>query len=467
VSEIWPLSAVLPAATPQPLTNGDHPVPVGRARWRLTLHQRQWNATTTLDDTMLAEITTARSRQLSHDLNKPAELRFSLDGRDPAAALVQEFSTDVMAWRWDEQTGADICVGRFIIDQSQDTITEQADTVNFVGHSYEAMLAQRLMTADTTRYGSPDPSVDQDTIVNNLVGMAKSTSSSGGAGQSASMDIQTGAVTPQPTPVSFVPGSYLPLDVALCFSSGDTGRPLSGQLRDRTYRGGQQIGSAISDLAAVINGFDYDVIPGARVGLNVDQLRIFYPYQGVLRSQPALVYGPTVSTISRSVNAATFGNYWRIVGNNQSSAETDPQVFAERWDSEVNNTTVVPTGLWMKSDNSANSADVSTQSTLNAATEGKLDGAAAVIPAYTLGLAPGAYSWGNPNLGDEVPLVIHAGRLNIGGGDDPVYVRVVSIAYDIQDNGYEAVTLGVGQPLITFHDMLRRLGSSIDALTRR
>src|SRR5262249_6561565 len=116
-------------------------------------------------------------------------------------------------------------------------------------------------------------------------------------------DLRTRATTGQApaagTP-SFAPGSFLPLDVVRVNADGSARAALSGQLRDRTYTGGSVVGSLISDLSAVINGFDFDIQPAADVD-GIDHLRVWYPSRGVSRNDLALVYGSTVSALTRSV----------------------------------------------------------------------------------------------------------------------------------------------------------------------
>src|SRR5262252_9615365 len=79
------------------------PPPIERGRWRLTLHERQFAQALSYQDTIITEISGARSRQLSQEYNKAATFTFALNGTSAAARLVKELMTDVVAWRWDEQ----------------------------------------------------------------------------------------------------------------------------------------------------------------------------------------------------------------------------------------------------------------------------------------------------------------------------------------------------------------------------
>jgi hypothetical protein len=406
-------------------------VPVGRGQWRLLSAQRPF-AAQAWTDLATGELAQARSRRLEQKWNAPATLSFAVDGRADAAAAIAELQTDVIALRWDDQTGRDIPVFRGPVTQSQDTLSEQAHTVTFTCHDYSALLWRRLLTATVTY-----TQIDQDTIVAGLLNRAVATSSSSGT--------------------SLTPGSYLPLTVYQRNPDGSA-RSVSGQKRDRTYYPNSQIGQLFDDLSKVQGGFDWDVAP-AYANPSYDGLRIFYPYQGVVRTAPALVYGSTVATVSRSINSGDYGNYVRVVGNNGSSDPNAPQLFAEAWNPDANDITRIPIGLWMHDENAA---DVSVQATLNDKAAGDLAQSGIVVPNYTIGLRPGAYSWGNPNMGDVVPLVIQAGRLNVN-----TTIRVLGITFDVGDDGQEDVTLTVGRPTTTLAGLLAEPVQDTAALTRR
>lgn len=425
------LAAAGPAVSPP----GTFPVPSGRGRWRLLLMARQF-AAQAFAVSAVAELASARSRRLELTWNQPAKLSFTVDGRSDAAAAVVELQTDVLAQRWDDQTGADFAVFRGVVAQSEDQLTEQEHTVNFTCQSYDAMLARRLFTTTYTVTQR-----DQDNIVVDFLAAASAARSSAGA--------------------SFAPGSYLPLVAQSVNPDGSNRAGLSGQLRDRTYLPSTEIGQSLTDLAAVINGFDFDVLPiGGPGGSPVaDLLRIFYPYQGVTRSAPALVYGSTVSSLTRTINSADYANYWRVIGNNGSSDANAPQLFAEAYSADANDVTRIPIGLWMGHDDAS---DVTIQSTLNDKAQGDLALNGLVVPTYTLTLRPGAYSAGNPNMGDVLPLVVQAGRLNV-----TTTVRVLGIVFDIGDDGQEDVTLTVGRPAVTLPQLLKGPVRDTAALTRR
>ena len=408
---------------------GGYPIPGYRGRWRLTLHQRAFTPKT-LAQTIIAELADARSRQLTQAWNTPATLTFALDGHSQPAGLISELEHDVVAWRWDDLTGIEQPVFRGPVTHSEDQITEQSHVVTFTCHDYLAVLARRLLTATYTVTAR-----DQDLIAGDLLALASSVSTSSGT--------------------SLSPQSFLPVNL---FSANPNGtlRGLSGHTRDRTYYGSQNVGQAIDDLAKSVYGFDYDVAPSAVD--DHDSLRIFYPQQGVTRTEGiALQYGSTVANLTRTVDSAAYANYVRVLGNN-TSANPTPQFFSEAWDSTATSL-ATPVGLWMAA---ADAPDATVQSALDDKAAGDLGLDAILVPSYTLGLAPGAYTWGNPKMGEVVPLIVNSGRLNVNTS-----VRVLGIAYTIGDDGQEDVTLTVARPRPTLAGLFNKADRNIKALARR
>jgi hypothetical protein len=429
-----------------------HPIPEGRGRWRFTLHNRSY-VDTNWSASMIAELSSAYSRSVTQAWDSPAQAQFSIDGRDPAAAFIQELQCDIMAWRWNDLPGAlwstyrgcDVPVFRGVITQSEDEVSEQAHTVTFTAHDYLSMMDRRFFTLPTTYTG-----LEQDTLVANLAALAVNVTSA--------------------SPVqNFAPGSYLPIGVRPVGPDG-TARGASTQLRDRVYPAGAPLLQTLDDLAKVINGFDYDLIPAQLAGdIGMAQppgmawrdiIRVFYPYQGVQRFDCPLEYGSTVAAFTRSVSSGDYANYWRVIGQAPSgSADGTPPMFSETWNSDSNNVTVIPIGLWMDTDNAA---DVTLQTTLNQKAQGDLAQAGIVHASYTLTMAPGAYVWGKPNMGDICPVILKSGRLHVNDN-----IRVLGITYNIGDDGQEDVNITVGRPTRTLTQLFTQADRDADALTRR
>ena len=405
-------------------------VPPGRGRWRLHLQARQFGPAAR--SAPLAELTSARSRRLEQTYNAPAQLTFTLSGRSPDAAALAELRSDVVATRWDEITGRDVIAFRGIVAQTEDQISEQEHTVTVTCHDYAKMLERRLLTGSWAF-----TQLEQDEIVRELIALASSVTTSAGAG--------------------FGAGSYLPLVAAPVNPDGSARVTPSGQLRDRAYLGNQKLDEALSNLAAVINGFDYDVAPyGAGTA---DALRVFYPYQGVQRFDMALVYGSSVSALTRTVNSGDYANYWRVLGQ----GTEDAQVFSEATNADAVDVTVSGLGLWQSGDNAS---DVTIQSTLDDKAHGDLAASSILTPSYTVTMRPGAYTWGSPNMGDVVPLVVRSGRLDVTP-DTGGWLRVVGLAFAISDDGDENVGITVGRPVRTLTQLINAPVADVNALARR
>ena len=437
-----------------------YPIPPGRGRWRRTLHRRAFTATD-WPAAILGQLDSARSCQLVQAWDTPAQLTFTMDGRDPAAALIAELQCDVMAWRWDDQpgaiysseVGADVPVFRGVVAQAEDEVSEDAHTVNFTAHDYVSMLGRRY-TPQALTYTQ----TDQDTLAANFAALAVNPLAADGQ--------------------SFAPGGYLPLVTVPVNGDGTQRAAPSGQLRDRTYTAGTPLDQMLDDLAKVLGGFDYDLITAqqaADIGLRYsttmnyrDVIRIFYPAQGVQRLDCPLEYGSTVSSLTRSVDSGDYANYVRVFGSAPTgAADGTPPLFSEAWDSNANNTNVVPVGLWEEIDNAS---DVTVQATLDQKARGDLalagitytETSTVVTPSYTLAMRPGAYRWGAPNMGDTCPLIVRSGRLDVVSS-----IRVLGLTYAIGDDGQEDVTLTVGRPARPLSALFTQADRDTDALTRR
>lgn len=449
-----------------------YPIPAGRGRWRLTLHSRVFVDQSSSQPTPMAELSSARSRRLEQNWGQPAQLSFTIDGRAPEAALIRELQTDVIAWRWDDQPGAtyytpfgcDRPLFRGVITQTEDEVTEQSHVTNVVCTDYLAMMGRRIFTTSPTL-----TQTDQDTLVSQFVNLSVNPQTSLGAG----------GIGP---PVTFQPGGYLPIMPQIVNPDGTQRSALSGVLRDRNYVAGADMLTSLDDLSKVIGGFDYDIIPTQLAGIlglppggmpgwpagptsSRDRLRIFYPYQGVQRFDVPLVYGSTISAFTRTVASGDYANYWRVIGDAPpNSPDGTPPMFSEQWNSDANNVTVNPVGLWMETDNAA---DVNIQATLDQKAQGDLAWTGVLTggispSSYTLTMRPGAYRWGAPNMGDICPVIIRTGRLNLSDN-----IRVLGIAYNIGDDGDEDVELTISRPTRTLTQLVTQADRDADALTRR
>jgi len=418
--------------TVAPLAYPPNPLPWYRGGlWHLTLHSRPFTDTQ-FSQTAIMRLDDAHGRQLTQKWNTAAQLQFSIDGHSQAAAAIAELRTEVVAWRYDDMTGSDVPVFRGVITQSEDQLSEQVHTVTITCHDYLAVMDRRFFPGPSPYTGN----MQQDGWVNTFVTNAGGTNAT-----------------------SRGTAAYLPLAAAYRNPDGSQRTMLAGAggtMRQRTYQGGQSYLVALDDMAKVIGGFDYDCLPymyGAW-----DYVRVFVPVQGITRTDPGLVYGESVVSLTRSVNSADYGNSWLCIGNNGSSDPNVPQYQGTAQNTAATDPTQ-GVGLWQSQDNAS---DVNDLQTLSDKANGDLLMYGQLVPAYTVALRPDWYHWNKVNMGDVVPLVVQSGRLNVS-----TTVRIMGITYDIGDDGEENVSLDVGRPTRDLVDLLNTQQQDVLALTRR
>lgn len=206
----------------------------------------------------VAELTEARSRRLDFALDDDAKCGWTLPGRHPQTALVDEMETDVLVAR----DGIALFRGR--INASDDSISPNVHTCTFSAVDYRGMLARRIIwPGSTTAFAA----TDQANIAARLI--------------SDSQALGTLGISTTVTP--------------------------TGILRDRTYDVGSTIGDLIASLGRAINGFEWDISPTLA-------LRIFYPARGSSSVAFVAEYGRNVSDVRRTVASGDFANSIRFSG---------------------------------------------------------------------------------------------------------------------------------------------------------
>jgi hypothetical protein len=426
---------------------GTYPVPAGRGRWRLTLHNRTYTPTP-WTASILAELPEARNRKLTLAWNKPATFSADVDGNRPAARYVAELGTELVAWRWDDTTGADVAYFRGPITASQDAVDTQSHTLTLNATDYLALLARRIFTTPT----AAPYTADQDNCIGSITYAA-------GAGAASSSG------------TGFSPAGYLPLYPGDLGQGNTSVNPdgtarVSGSTVSRTvtYQGNTVCLTALEDLSKLAGGFDFDVAPfektvAGSTNQTYDALRIFYPRQGVTRTTPALYFPGNVTALTRQVTSADLSNYWRTLGNNQQTGQNALQVYGEAWTADAQGGQAGAPGLWMTPDQSS---DQITPTLLSAAAQGSLNIYSVLMPTYTLTLAPNSYYRGAFSMGDTLPLIVQSGRLNVN-----TTVRVMGLSFEPNDDGDEIVTLTVGRAPTSLVDILGAQAADIRALSRR
>jgi hypothetical protein len=407
------------------------PVPTGRSRWHLTLHRRLFAFSSA--SSIIGDLADARNRKLVQVLNGPAVLTFDIDGKSESARLIAELATDVIAWRWDENAGADVPMFHGLIGAAVDTLDEQSHTVAVTATDYLAMWSRRMWNGGAALTIGP---LDQDSLVSSLAGYAGQPYAAKGDG------------------TKFGAAAWLPLDIAYANPDG-SGRGVSGVTKTLTIQGGSDIFTMFDNLAHTANGFDYAVVPVGDAKTYGDALTIYFTQQGVTRTT-VLNYPGNITALTRTLASSDYANYWRTIGNNQSSDATAAQLFGEASTPDAFNLTV---GTFQTGDQDS---DMYATAYLGQIAQGRLNIGSILQPTYTLTLRPGWYYRGAVNMGDTVTLVVQSGRLNVHTA-----LRVVGITYEPTDDGVELVTLTVGRSPITVANLLTAQQRDVAALARR
>jgi hypothetical protein len=324
---------------------------------------------------VFAETATARSRSLTWRLVGANQAAFVLDGRGTEAALITELEDDLVVLH--SAIAEPVFRGR--IGMVQDTISPDVHTVSYTCLDYSEILRRRLvLEGDSLLHLN----TAQDTIAWNLI-----------------QDTQART------------------NGSLGITRGET--PGSPYLRTRRYEAGQIIGQLIDQLAAVDNGFEWDID-------GLLQFNVWQPTRGTAGGL-VLDLGGTVAGLSRTKNPSGFSNVVRQTGDAALTAVT------------ATSATIAtdPRGRWEA--NYANS-DLKEQTTVADRAAWQLDQVARDPVAWSLALTqgwwypfmPGAY------LGDTATLVVDSGRL-----DEVVTVRITEIALRLGESGEEDVQMTV------------------------
>jgi len=393
-------------------------------------------------------------------------MTLTVDGHSATAFGLRELEHDLLVYRWSETLGRDVEMGRFCVTATQDVASADRHSVNVTALDYFGVLAARVTTRNW-----PPVNMDQDDIVATFVN-----------DWGRRFHRAAGAV--------FGAGSYLPLVATPVYADGTPGRPPSSQMtpaapvRQRSYNAGQNVGDAITNLAAVIRGFDFDVAPAPGFA-GPDRLRIFYPGQGVQRDF-ALVYrgadwggGGNLREFTRQVNASGLGNYAWVSGQAEEDqgGVTAPVPWAERDIHQLNpafpapdDPIANPVGLWPVSESFS---DVTEQATLQEKADGLVEASAGsvdesgrpvVTPSYTVTMT--GYTDGLFDLGDTVRLVIQSGRLDVD-----TFERIIGINWAVNDDDpyTDDVDVDLGRPSAQYGRLMaeRRARARLQTLERR
>jgi hypothetical protein len=352
-------------------------------------------------------LTEATSRRFTARLTEPSELAFTLDGRHPQAAQIQELGTDIHVL-WTSASGATRALVRGRAGPTGDTLDENAHTVEVSALDYRAVLNRRRLYSGSTLTWA---ATDQAAIAWGLIQQTQTR-----------------------------PGG----DLGIAQGAGAT----TGVLRDRTYEAGDSVGERIQELSEVIGGFDWDITPSSASGLSLD---IWYPQRGVNRGV-VLEYGGLVKAVRREVDPSNYANAIRYTGS------TDPVTLPD--EVEAADLAGRLEGRW---DAVYGDDGLTTQTALDDRAAWQLAQAQVVQPTYTLTLRAGA--WEGPShiwVGDPVLVVVMSGRLAV-----IETLRVYEIAFTLGSSGEEGVEVTVGGPKPDFRRRATATEKRLRDLERR
>lgn len=349
------------------------------------------------------DLSQATARSVTWRLAGNHEATFTLQGDSAQAEGIREMVWDL----WVSHNGTPLFRGR--IGPSNDTLDPDSTLpVTFSAADYRAVLQRRfLYEGDTLSYLNVDQS-----------------------------DIAWGLITSTQNKVGG--------NLGIRRGQGQS----TGVLRARSdYLAGDSIGATLDLLSQVLDGFDYDFTPS--VGSTTMAFDIFYPSRGTDRGK-VLDYGGRIASATRQVDPSTFGNAVRATGATGLAAV---RAEAPRLASDA-------AGRW---DLQYAEPSVTLATTLSAKAQATLAAGQYVVPSWTVTFKAG--EWGGPGdvwLGDQVTLVVKAGRLNVVQS-----LRVFEINLALDENDVDTVTLTLGAPDPKWSRTARRVNRRLAALERR
>lgn len=233
----------------------------------------------------VADLTDVRNRSVSFRLHEPDEARFTIDGRDPHAALIVPLVTDLVVYRHDVK----VFHGR--IGHVTRTLSPDAHSLAVVAHSYRALLERRLILDDATLTFT---GADQADIAWTLISESQNR-----------------------------PGGYL----GIWRDAPDT-----GVTRDRTYEPGKTVLEAVDQLSQVQGGFEWRISPERA-------FHVGYPQLGTVRPGVHLEFPGNLSAVTETYTPGEYANVVRVTG------DPDATVAETRTQSDVAG---LPEGRWEK-----------------------------------------------------------------------------------------------------------------------
>lgn len=297
------------------------------------------------------ELSLAKQRQLTFQVDDSSGFSFNLNGADPATQYIQELVTDAWVYR------NGILINRYRIGSSQDVVDGEADTydITFNCFDYKEWLARQLLYPGRVWSWR---NVPQSKIVSDLVTLVIN-------GQSGIHPVVT-------VDTSKLPTSTVNFDTT--------------------------VGTSIKEVLGVMPGFGWQVIPNSTMGITI---KCISPWWYALNNHFVLNYGGTVKKITRGLDTGAFGNSAVYTGSmNLVPVQRDASGIGTALQGRLAITGSDPSIV-----DNAHLA----QAAQNFATNSQN-----VVPSWACDLAAGAWTsptdaW----LGDICQFVVNKGRLNV------------------------------------------------------
>lgn len=366
-----------------------------------------------------SDLTAATAKKLTVYLDQPHEITFDMNGMHPEALLIGELFCDVIAYHDNGDGTGPVKQVRARVGPTSDTADGTSITTNYKALSYRELLGRKILyDGDSILTYAATVAQTQENIAWNLIAAAQGRTN-------GTLGITRG------TPAAS-----------------------SGVSVIHPFEAGMVVGEQVAQVAATDTGFDWDIGPDL-------VYMTYYPLRGrtTLAGQFPLDYGGSVASFTRSVEPADYANAVRVSGGTPDggsaptpSAQTSAEVTAGtavqgRWERQLSDQDLLTTALVAKR-----------------ATK-LLSDAQVLQPTYSMTLTPGM--WTGPAdmwLGDTVPVLIQAGRLNVDTS-----LRVTSMEFGIGDDGDDKVTVTLGglSLIDRFYQKQKKVFQDIARLERR
>lgn len=332
-----------------------------------------------IDGTPIGELTAATQRKVIWPLGDAASVSFNIDGLHPQALMPVELVTDLLAY---DPTGVLRYRGR--MGSSGDTVDPvQGHQSQMAAVDYRGMLDRRGQTLGPQVFTD----TDQALIAGELVELAQA--QDGGA---LGVTIGGGATTGVPRTITFTDGASVAAD--------------------------------INQMAAMGDGFDWEVDA-------LQRLNIFYPQRGG-DTNFVLDYGGSVVRFQRTYDTTAFANALRFSGG----GSIDPVTVES---TSLGSTPIPVPGSPGRIELSLSDSTITDETLLALRAQYGLVVSDLTPTGYQMVLKSGVWTPADLWLGDTAQLVLRSGRIN-----EMSRQRVTQVEVDPGDDGGEVVTITTG-----------------------